>query len=110
MSVFYYNRDCPYCRQWALWCRARVESSVEFLPLPEGDAKRTPKFVSAQGEVFEGVKGIAHMLSASGNWKWVLWVYRFVPGAAWVLEAAFSYMARCSVCTQKITNRLLGPE
>lgn len=99
-----FDGDCGFCRFWVARWRAMTPGRVDFAPAQQ-EAARFPQIakeswkdavqlVTPQGEVYGGAEAVFRTLAYAPERRWMLGIYRRVPGARFVSEAAYGLVAR----------------
>ena len=111
-----FDADCGFCRFWVARWRAMTRGQVEFAPAQEEagrfpqiakeDWKRSVQMVTPRGDIYGGAEAVFRTLAYAGQRRWMLGVYRRVPGARVVSEAAYRLVERHRGFFSKLT--LLG--
>ena len=114
-----YDGDCGFCRFWLARWRRRLGDRVEYLPLQDPQvAERFPHLSTAQltravhlvepdGRVYSGAHAVFRALALGGS-RIPVWAYRYVPGFAFVSEAAYRLVADHRPLFSAITTLLWG--
>ena len=94
-----FDGDCGFCRFWAARWRATTRGQVDFAPaqqeagrfpqIPKEAWKRSVQLVTPAGDVYGGAEAVFRTLACAPERRWMLSVYRRVPGARLVSEAAY---------------------
>jgi predicted DCC family thiol-disulfide oxidoreductase YuxK len=98
-----FDRDCGFCRFWVARWRATMRDRVDFAPaqqeafrfpqVTEEVWKRSVQLVTPEGKVYGGAEAVLRTLACIPERRWVLAVYRHLPGARPVSEAAYRLVA-----------------
>lgn len=99
-----FDGDCGFCRFWVARWRAATRGQVDVAPaqqearrfpqIAKDDWKRAVQLVTPAGEVYGGAEAVFRTLAYAPERRWMLGVYRNVPGAQFVSEAAYGLVAR----------------
>jgi len=115
-----FDGDCGFCRYWiARWRRATGES-VQYAPYQEV-ADRFPEIalqafraavqlVEPDGSVTSGAEAAFAALARAPRRRWLLWLYHRLPGAAWLADAVYRFVARHRLGFSRLTRLLWGVE
>jgi lipase maturation factor 1 len=115
-----YDGCCNFCKFWIIrWQRAtegRVEYiesqdprvTTQFPELPRESFETSVQFIETDGKVYSGAEAVFRSLTYSRSGKWLLWLYRKVPGFAAVTERAYSFVAGHRESFSRLTRLLLG--
>ena len=86
-----FDGDCGFCRFWVTRWRAATRGRVDFAPAQQEAArfpqiakeswKRSVQLVTPTGEVYGGAEAVFRTLAYAPERRWMLGVYRSVPGA-----------------------------
>src|ERR1700730_8717211 len=98
-----FDRDCGFCRFWVTRWQATMRDRVDFAPaqqeasrfpqVTEEAWKRSVQLVTPEGKVYGGAEAVLRTLACIPERRWVLAVYRHLPGARPVSEAAYRLVA-----------------
>src|SRR3984885_1213529 len=99
-----FDGDCGFCRFWVARWRAATRGQVDFAPAQQEAArfpeiakeswKRSVQLVTPTGEVYGGAEAVFRTQAYAPERRWMLGVYRRVPGAQFVSEAAYRLVER----------------
>jgi predicted DCC family thiol-disulfide oxidoreductase YuxK len=113
-----FDGDCKFCRLWIERWRQTTGDRVEYIPfqdsrvadmfpeLPRERCEEAVQYVATTGEVYSGAEAAFRALAVERRWP--LWLYRNVPGAALVCEAAYRLVARNRSLFSFLTRLLVG--
>jgi lipase maturation factor 1 len=112
-----FDGDCGFCRFWVARWQAMTRGRVDFAPaqqeasrfpqVTEEAWKRSVQLVTPEGAVYGGAEAVFRMLACAPEHRWMLAVYRHLPGARPVSEAAYRLVADNRGFFSKLT-RLAG--
>jgi len=117
--VLLYDGDCGFCRFWLARWRRRLGDRVEYLPLqdpqvagrfphlPTARLTRAVHLVEPDGAVYAGAHAVFRTFALGGS-SIPDWAYRYVPGFAFVSEAAYRLVADHRPLFSAITTLLWG--
>ncbi len=113
-----FDGDCGFCRRWVERWKSLTGDRVDYAPSQEAGSRfpeisaeefrRSVQLVLPDGRVFEGAEAVFVSLSFAPRRKWLLAVYRNVPGFAPVSEAAYRLIARHRTAASAATSALWG--
>lgn len=99
-----YDGDCGFCRRWVArwrrWTGDRVayataeEAAASHPEIPPERFREAVVLVEPDGRVSYAAEAVARSLAVRGPGKVLLWMYRRVPGASALGEAAYRRVAR----------------
>lgn len=99
-----YDGECPLCRNIVRGWRRFAGANVKFTPyqelekyplgLTEPELSESVHLIERDGEVYKGAHAIFRLLSRRWGWRWLLWLYRHLPGFAAVSEAVYRLVSR----------------
>jgi predicted DCC family thiol-disulfide oxidoreductase YuxK len=109
-STLIYDGDCSFCIRCVKWLKIRTRQQVECLPFQSlrerfpktkfEDCERSIQWVDRNGHVFEGAEAIFRTLACVPSLSWPLWLYKNIPGFAFVAEWVYQIVSK--------NRRLLG--
>src|SRR5687767_6758637 len=113
-----YDGECGFCREWIARWRAVTGERVDYAPYQEV-ADRFPevpreRFASSVqlwepgGRWSSGAEAVLRALSHAPGRGWMLWLYRRVPGLAWVAERAYRSVASHRPALHRATRWIWG--
>lgn len=101
--VLIYDGDCGFCIFWVeRWKKItgdRVryapyqEVAKHFVQIPIQDFKKAVKLVLPNGRVLSGAHAVFRVLAVVPEKRWMLWIYRKIPGAAIFAELFYMFVA-----------------
>ncbi len=108
-----YDGDCGFCKQWIERFRRITGDRVEYAPSQEvGD--RYPQIsrqqflesvwlIEPNGKITAAAEAVFRALATSKWWRWLLFLYRTLPGFAPLSEWIYRWVAkhRSTQCTIK---------
>ncbi len=115
-----FDGDCGFCRLWIERWRRRTAGRVDYAPAQQ-EAGRFPEIpaetfsgsvvlVATDGEVFEGAEAVLRALAAAPGGGRSLRLYRSLPGAAALLDAAYRIVAGHRTFFSRAARLLWGGE
>jgi predicted DCC family thiol-disulfide oxidoreductase YuxK len=120
--VMLYDSDCRFCCFWIKrWQRAtgdRVEYipyqdhdvTVRFSEIPQSRLEAAVHLVEPDGRVFSGAEAVFRSLATNPAHGWALKIYQTIPGAAWLSEWAYAFVARHRSFFSKLTKLFWSPK
>ena len=113
-----FDGDCGFCRFWVARWRATTRGQVDFAPaqqeasrfpqVTEEAWKRSVQLVTPEGAVYGGAEAVFRTLAYVPEHRWMLAVYRHLPGARPVSEAAYRMVADHRGFFSKLTQLAWG--
>ena len=104
-----YDGDCPFCRSLVDRWRGTLEGrGFEIVPLQtewvrcrldlsKGELLSEMRVLTSDNRVLGGAAVLVHVWSKIW-WAWPLWLAAQVPGAKWLLERAYRWVAEHRMC------------
>lgn len=99
-----YDGDCGFCRLWIERWRALTGDRVRYAPfqevadefpgIPREDFVRSVQLILPGGEVASAAHAVFRTLALVPGHAWMLWLYQHLPGAAWIAEVFYRFVAR----------------
>ena len=113
-----FDGDCGFCRFWVARWRVSVRDRVDFAPaqqeasrfpqITEEAWKRSLQLVTPEGAVYDGAEAVFRTLAYAPERRWMLTVYRYLPGARSVSEGAYRVVANNRAFFSKLTRLAWG--
>ena len=113
-----FDGDCGFCRFWVARWRVSVRDRVDFAPaqqeasrfpqITEEAWKRSLQLVTPEGAVYDGAEAVFRTLAYAPERRWMLTVYRYLPGARSVSEGAYRVVADNRAFFSKLTRLAWG--
>lgn len=98
-----YDGDCGFCRRWVTrfdrWSRGFVvylpyqQYHDSFEQVTRKMCEQAVQLVFPSGEVFHGAEAVLKALSYNKYFTFLHWLYRVVPGFAWMSERMYRFVA-----------------
>lgn len=95
---------CGFCKRWIGRFRRMTGDRVEYAPSQEvGDRYRQISqkqfeesvwLVEPNGKISKGAEAVFRALATSRSWKWLLFLYRFLPFFAPISEWMYRFVAK----------------
>jgi predicted DCC family thiol-disulfide oxidoreductase YuxK len=114
-----FDADCGFCRFWVARWRAATRGRVDFAAaqgepsrfprVSQETRKRSVQLVTPDGIVYSGAEAIFRALAYVPERRWMLAAYRHVPGARFVSEAGYRFVADHRGLFSKLTHIVVGP-
>jgi lipase maturation factor 1 len=103
-----YDGNCAFCRRWIARWQRLTAGRVDYAPsaeagprFPEIPAERfveAVQLVEPDGRVSAGAEAAARSLDGVPHLRWLLALYRHLPGAAPLAAALYRFIARRRGC------------
>jgi lipase maturation factor 1 len=103
-AVLLFDGDCDFCRSWvtrwkeiagdAVQYRAYQNAVREFPQVSLHDCQNAVQLVMPDGKVYSAARAVFEMYAAANKRKWILWIYKYIPGFAWTSEYTYRYIAK----------------
>ena len=113
-----YDGECGFCRYTVDYARAVTGEAVEYVPyqavVDEYPDRSEEDFAAsiwlfASGTTASGADAAFRTLAVGGRGRW-LWVYRRIPGFAWLSERLYGWVSRHRELCLRIARALFGRE
>ena len=104
-----FDSDCPFCRSLVnRWRGTLVRRGFELVPLqaewvrrrldlPEEELLREMRVLTSDNFVLDGAAALVHVWGKIW-WAWPLWLAAQMPGAKWLLDRAYLWVAERRMC------------
>lgn len=102
--ILVYDGNCNFCRLWIERWRTLSGDRVQYAPfqevatqfaeIPREDFARAVQLILPDGKVSSAAEAVFRALAFVPGWGWVLWIYQHLPGAAFVTELVYRFVAR----------------
>jgi predicted DCC family thiol-disulfide oxidoreductase YuxK len=112
-----FDGDCAFCRFWiARWKRTSgerldyapyQEAASRFPEVPVEEFRRAVALVRPSGEVLFGAAAVVAARAEVAGRSFLSWAYRHVPGARFVMDLAYRFIANHRGAAFRVT-RLFG--
>lgn len=116
--VLLYDGRCGFCRIWidywkiltgdAVSYATSQEAGPEYPQIPAEAFGHSVQVVLPNGEVLSGAHAVFYTLALNPAHRWLLWLYKHVPGFAPVTEAAYRVIAAHRNLFYRATVLLFG--
>jgi predicted DCC family thiol-disulfide oxidoreductase YuxK len=116
--ILVYDGDCSFCRLWIERWRALTGERVRYAPFQEVAAQfpETPRDAFARavqlivpgGGTFSAAHAVFRTLALVPGLAWMLWLYQHLPGAAFVAESLYGFVARHRNPLYRLTRLFWG--
>jgi predicted DCC family thiol-disulfide oxidoreductase YuxK len=113
-----FDGDCSFCRAWIEYWKQLTGSRVlygsyqdvgdRFPSVPRKDFASAVQFILPDGEARSGAHAVFSLLDLPSGNSWMLWLYRHVPGFAWIAELVYRMVARHRSLCYWATRALWG--
>lgn len=115
-----YDGGCSFCLFWLAQWRRTVRGRIDYAPyhevanrfpeLPIERFRRAVQLVQPDGRVTEGAEAVFRAMAlAPGHGHW-LWIYENIPGARWVFDTGYRFVARHRSGLYDVTRWTYGEE
>ena len=116
-----FDGDCPFCRLMVNRWRGTLERrGFELVPLqtewvrrrldlPEAELLSEMRVLTPDGRVLGGAAALVHVWGKIW-WAWPLWLLALVPGAKWLLDRAYRWVAERRMCLSGVCTLHAHPE
>jgi predicted DCC family thiol-disulfide oxidoreductase YuxK len=98
-----YDGDCGFCRHWVerlrkvtgerLSYESSQSASSRFPQIPLENYHRSVQLVDGEGQIYQGAEAVYRGLSVVPALRWLVWIYRWIPGFAWVSEKVYRWVS-----------------
>ncbi len=116
-SVLIYDGDCSFCRAWVDFWRSLTGDKIEYLAFQSAserfpdlsleDCRKAVQFITPEGR-FPGAEGVFRFLATVPGYRWLFWVYRFVPGFAALASFGYKFIANHRSPAWRFSHALWG--
>ncbi|MFZ0962521.1 MAG: lipase maturation factor family protein [Terriglobia bacterium] len=116
--ILVYDGDCAFCRLWIDRWRTLTGDRVRYAPFQEAAGEfpeisrealvRAVHLILPGGEVFRAAHAVFRTLAFVPGRAWMLWLYQHLPGAAFVAEFFYAFVARHRNPLYRLTRILWG--
>ncbi|HYP08604.1 MAG TPA: DCC1-like thiol-disulfide oxidoreductase family protein, partial [Bryobacteraceae bacterium] len=113
-----FDGRCSFCRIWIDYWKHLTGDAVEYAPsqevglqypqIPPDNFKRSVQLVLPDGHVYQGAEAVLRTLAFGDRRRWMLWMYRHLPGFAWITEAFYRFIAAHRNFAYRVTALLFG--
>jgi predicted DCC family thiol-disulfide oxidoreductase YuxK len=116
-----FDGDCQFCRRWIARWKNATGDAVDYLPFQDrAMAGRFPEIprehfaeavhlILSDGSVCSGAEAVFRSLAEGGRQRWLLWLYRKVPGFADLSELLYEEVALHRTALSKLDRIYAGP-
>jgi predicted DCC family thiol-disulfide oxidoreductase YuxK len=101
--ILIYDGDCGFCVFWIERWKKTTGDRVEYAPfqevaknfpnIPRENFVKSIQLVLPSGKVFSGAHAVFRALACARKERWMLWVYRKIPGVAIFAELFYMLVA-----------------
>lgn len=115
-----FDGDCGYCRYSMEYARRLTGDAVGYAPyqhvlaefpqLTETDCRAAIQYVDTDGTIVSGAHAAFRTLAHTRGHGFWLWLYRHVPGFAWVAELKYRFVSRHRDTAMRVSRVLWGRE
>lgn len=113
-----YDGDCGFCLRWIERWRGLTGERVGFAPYqrvgPDYPQVTTEQFAESvwlfepDGRSSSGAEAVFRGLSQAPGWRWPLLLYRWLPGARWLSEIGYRFVAEHRQGLSRLDGWLVG--
>jgi predicted DCC family thiol-disulfide oxidoreductase YuxK len=116
--VIIFDGDCSFCRIWIEYWKEVTGDAVEYKPyqevadqypqIPHEQFTTSVQFIREDGTVVSGARAVFQSLACNSNKRWMLWMYKRIPGVSFITEFCYRLIARHRDAANYITRLLWG--
>lgn len=120
VPLLIYDGGCTFCRAWIEGWRDATGDRVEYAtseqasPLfPEIAPERFAAavvLVDCDGAVYDGAEAVARVLDLMPRRRWLVWLYRHMPGARLAAEFGYRVVAARRATFSRLTTTMWGDD
>ena len=113
-----FDGDCGFCRGWVTRWQRRTADRVDFAPFQEAAAQfpevpierfqRAVQLVAIDGSMTQGANAVFQILRVGAGPSWPSFLYRHMPGFAWITERGYRFVATHRPLVSGVTRILWG--
>ena len=113
-----YDGDCSFCRIWIDYWRQLTGDAVEYKPyqevadqyqqIPREQFQKSVQLIMENGAVLDGAHAVFQSLAYNSNKRWMLWMYKQIPGVGFFTEFCYRFITRNRDAAYKVTRLLWG--
>ena len=116
-----FDGDCRFCRRWIARWKNATGNAVDYLPfqdevvarcfseIPRPDFEEAVHLIMPDGSVCRGAEAVFKSLVQGGRHRWLLALYRMVPGFADLSELLYEEVALHRTTLSKWDRIYAGP-
>ena len=115
---FVYDGECRFCSMWVDYSRKVTGDKVhyesfqkvagEFPNIPLNEFKRSVKLITTKGEIYSGAHATFSTLAYNPQYKFLLWLYKHVPGFNFFSEIGYRFVASNRELAYWFTRLFIG--
>jgi predicted DCC family thiol-disulfide oxidoreductase YuxK len=115
-----YDGDCGFCFYWARYWQALTGDAVEFRTyqdvgtqypgIPVADFRQAVQFITPDGQFASGAEASFRTLNEVPGKGFWLWLYRYLPGFAFLAEMGYASIAAARPACYRISLVLWGKD
>jgi predicted DCC family thiol-disulfide oxidoreductase YuxK len=115
-----YDGDCGFCAYWVRYWQRLTGEQVRYAPyqeiaaqhpeVAEAEFARAIQLFEPEGIHTSGAGAAFRVLAHAPGRGAGLWLYRHLPGFAWIAEVAYALVARHREAAYRVSRLLWGPE
>lgn len=101
--VLIYDGKCGFCKIWIDYWKGLTQNTIHYAASQDvasqypqislDEFRKSVQLVLPDGDVHNGAHAVFQTLSIAGSHRWLLWLYRNLPGFAPLTEAAYRLIA-----------------
>lgn len=101
--VMTYDGGCGFCRYWIKRWLSITDDRLYYFPyqkiahffpnIPEPEFKKSVQLIELDGHRYSGAAAVFKALTYSKNWRWLWWLYQFIPGFAVIAELIYRFVS-----------------
>jgi predicted DCC family thiol-disulfide oxidoreductase YuxK len=120
LPLLAYDGDCGFCAYWVRYWQRLTGQRVCYAPyqeiaadhpeVQEAEFARAIQLFEPEGVHTSGAEAAFRVLARAPGRGTGLWLYRHLPGFAWLAEAAYALVARHREAAYRGARLLWGPE
>ena len=113
-----YDANCRFCLTWVDYLQKITEDQVEYKAFQEvagqfpeislKDFRKSIQLILPTGEIVKGAEAVFMALSVNPKKRYLLWLYKKIPGLDFVLEKGYIFIATHRTFAYKLTRILWG--
>ena len=105
-NTLVYDADCGFCQASVNWLKSILGERINIIPrleLADGDygishedsnkAIQLIELDSDGHQVYRAAEAVLKVLSYQGAWAFWYWLYKYIPGFAWLAEWVYEIVA-----------------
>lgn len=117
--VMIFDGHCGFCRFWIERWRRQSGDRIEYIASQEPEVRRrfpeipqeaydtSVQYVETNGTVYHGAAGVLRSRTVFGR-TWLFWIYKHIPGARFIFECGYSFIASHRTAFSKLNKLVFG--